>query len=268
MNMNYNNNIPYEANYNDEMMGMQQMGMQGASQGLMPMNMPMSMPAPTGMPPNQMQLPMGNNMAPMMPMPAGGQMCAQPMQRTMMQSQPMAMMPAMQAMQGMPQMQPTQTNQVSMSMSQLPPGAVTPLSSVSVMPLMGGGAGAIDGGGMNVVVPGLQPMSAMTSQLNANNQGQHMHHGRMAGGDSADGQSNWNAANQMMPNNMWNYAQVYPNVQQQPQQQHHQQQQFFQHLQQQEMQNQQQQQQQRMKSNYNYGGNNNNYREAARNGLK
>ncbi|XP_064536001.1 uncharacterized protein LOC135426688 [Drosophila montana] len=262
MNMNYNN-IPYEANYSDDMAGMHQMSMPAGSMPMtMPMGMPMNMPV-AGM--NQMQLPMGNMPPISMPMTTAGQM-SYPMQRAMMQSQPMNML------------QQAQANQLAMSMSQLPPGAVTPLNSVSVMPVMGGGGG-IDGGGMNVVVPDLQPLSAM-SQMNPNTQMPHMHQGRMTGGSSA-GNTNWmqgGNATQMMPNNMWNYAQSYQNMQQQHQQaQQQQQQQQQQQLQQQQLQQQHQQHQQqqeqhqqhnhqqRMKSHYDYS-NANNYRET-RNGL-
>lgn len=222
------------------------------------------------MPLNQMQLqaPMGNLQQ--IAMPSAGQM-PYPLQGSMiqlparaMQLQGMPAMPTMQAMQAMQPMQPMQSmqqaqpsqmgmSQVSMpTVSQLPPGAITPLSSTTMMPVMGG----IDGGGMNVVVPDLQPLSAMSGMSQ-----QQPHMGRLAGGGTAGG-NNWMGYGNSMYNNagMWNNAQSM--AQPQYQQQYHQQQQQYQQQQEQQQQE-QQQQHMRMKSSYDQSG----YREA-RNGLK
>lgn len=231
----------------------------------MAMSMPVNMPGGgAGMPLNQMQMqaPLGNLQQ--MAMPAGGQM-SYPIQGSMIQLPAQAMqmqgMPALQALQAMQPMQAMQQpshqmamSQVSMpTVSQLPPGAVTPLNSTTMMPVMGG----IDAGNMNVVVPDLQPLSAMAGMSGMAQQ--HAQIPRQAGGSNAGG-TNWVGYGQYMGNNagMWNnaqtmaqpqYQQVYQ--QQQEQQQYHQQQQ------------EQQQQHMRMKSPYDPSG----YKEA-RNGLK
>lgn len=234
----------------------------------MAMNMPMSMAGgASGMPLNQMQLqaPMGNLQQ--IAMPTAGQM-PYPLQGSMIQLPPRAMqlqgMPAMPAMQAMQAMQPMQTmqqsqpsqmgmSQVSMpTVSQLPPGAITPLSSTTMMPVMGG----IDGGGMNVVVPDLQPLSAMSGIGQ-----QQAQMGRLSGGGSAGG-NNWMGYG----NTMYNNAGMLYNSQSMAQPQYPQQYQQQQYQQQQDQQQQEQQQQQqnmRMKSSYDQSG----YREA-RNGLK
>lgn len=222
-----------------------------------------------GIPLNQMQMqaPLGNLQQ--MAMPAAGQM-SYPMQGSMiqlpaqaMQVQGMPSMPQMQAMQPMQSMQPMQTiqsmqpvhsNQMAMSqvsmptVSQLPPGAVTPLSSTTMMPVMGG----IDAGSMNVVVPDLQPLSAMAGMSGMAQQQPQM--ARLAGGSNAGG-SNWVGYGQFMGNNagMWNNSQSMAQPQYQQQYQQHQDQQ----------QEQQQQQHMRMKSPYDPSG----YKET-RNGLK
>ncbi|KAH8298525.1 hypothetical protein KR044_009490 [Drosophila immigrans] len=246
--------MPYESDYSDDgskMGGMAQQFGQAQRQPAMPM---MSMPASPAMNMNQMQMPMGNvPQMSQMPMSSINAM-SYPMQgQPIMQPQQMGMMPAMPSMpQGqLGSQQMTMSMPVSMpTMSQIPPGAATPLNSTTMMPVMGG----IDGGGLNVVVPDLQPLSSM-AQMGANNQMPQMQQqqlgGRLQGGSSA-GAANWmnygNAGNgsQMMPSNQWNYTQSYPNMQaNMPQQQ----------------------QQQRMKSAYDYATTSSNYREA-RNGLK
>ncbi|KAH8355236.1 hypothetical protein KR093_009395, partial [Drosophila rubida] len=232
--MNYYS-VPYESEYSED--GANKMGGMAPTFGQsqrpvapaaasMPM---MAMPsAPSGMSLSQLQMPMGG-MPQMGGMPMASSMSAM--------SYPMPGQPLMQPQQ-MGMMQPMQSpghqggHQMSMSpvsmptMSQIPPGAVTPLNSTTMMPVMGG----IDGGGMNVVVPDLQPLSAMSpmpqmqhhhQQQPQQQQHQHQpHSGRLAGGGAA---SNWmnyaNAANtsQMMPGNAWNYSQSYGSM---PQQQH------------------------------------------------
>ncbi|XP_034108696.1 neurogenic protein mastermind [Drosophila albomicans] len=264
MNMNYYQ-MPYESDYSDD--GTNKMGgmAQTFGQTQRPSSMPMmSMPTAPGMNLNQMQMPIGS-MPQMSQMPMSSMTAmSYPMPgQPIMQPQQMGMMPSMAQGGGHQGSHMTMSPLSMPTMSQIPPGAVTPLTSTTMMPVMGG----IDGAGMNVVVPDLQPLSSM-AQMGTNNQmspmspmpqipqmqQQQQHGGRLTGGSSA-GTANWmsygNAANgsQMMPGNMWNYTQNYPNMQSSvPQQQ------------------QQQPQQHRMKSQYDYATNSSSYREA-RNGL-
>ncbi|XP_017054420.1 transcription activator MSS11 [Drosophila ficusphila] len=210
---------------------------------------------------NVPQYPMGMN-------PGQGQsMSMQPLnppQMNLQMQMPMSSAPQMSSypMQGMPLNMMSAGNQMtpmSTTTSQLPIGAVTPLSSMTMMPMMGNPMGAIDAPGMNAVIPDLQPMSAMgqmppMQQYNNSGSTTQMHQGRLTGGgnggmtcpSSPSHPGNWNSGsnnNQLMSNgNMWQYSQPMqshqPQYHQQQQQQHH-----FQH------QN-HQQQGNRMKSSY------------------
>ncbi|XP_026836259.1 mediator of RNA polymerase II transcription subunit 15 isoform X2 [Drosophila erecta] len=178
-----------------------------------------------------------------------------PMSQSGAASYPMQGMP-LGMMQGGNQMTPMST----MS-TQLPIGAVTPLNSMTMMPMMGNPMGAIDAPGINAVLPDLQPMSSMgqmqalqpLQQYNPTGSTTQMHQGRLAGGcstgmaapcpSSPTNPGSWSSSpssNQMMTNaNMWQYSQ--------PMQGHQPQYQQLQHFQQQ---NQSQPQVSRMKPSY------------------
>eukprot|EP00099_Drosophila_melanogaster_P020322 NP_611774.1 uncharacterized protein Dmel_CG3124, isoform A [Drosophila melanogaster] len=153
-------------------------------------------------------------------------------------SYPMQGMP-LGMMQGGNQMTPMST----MS-TQLPIGAVTPLSSMTMMPMMGNPMGAIDAPGINAVLPDLQPMTSMgqmqpLQQYNPSGSTTQMHQGRLTGGcnavmsapcpsspSQAGGWSSGPSPNQMMnSSNMWQYSQPMQSHQPQYHQQHQQQQQ-------------------------------------------
>ncbi|XP_039483496.1 uncharacterized protein LOC120446546 [Drosophila santomea] len=153
-------------------------------------------------------------------------------------SYPMQGMP-LGMMQGGNQMTPMST----MS-TQLPIGAVTPLNSMTMMPMMGNPMGAIDAPGINAVLPDLQPMSSMSQmqplqQYNPTGSSTQMHQGRLTGGcstgmaaacpSSPTNTGNWSSSpssNQMSNANMWQYSQ--------PMQSHQPQYQQLQHFQQQQ----------------------------------
>ncbi|KAH8401127.1 hypothetical protein KR009_003168 [Drosophila setifemur] len=254
--------VPYEADYgmyaDSKMKSVPQFPMtmnpgQGQAMSMQPLNPP------------QMNL--------QMPMQAMG---APQMTSFPLQSMPLGMMPSANGM-----------TPLSMSTSNLPIGAVTPLSSMTMMPM--NSMGSIDAPGVNAVIPDLQSMSSLghmqaLQQFNQQSPSStQMHQGRLTGGDagmpscpSSPSQSgNWSSSgmpnsSQMMANaGMWQFAQPsqsqYPQ-QQQPQYQH----QYQQHHQQQQLHHHQQQASQqghRMKNPYDMANNTINYREL-RNGLK
>ncbi|XP_068146492.1 protein pygopus [Drosophila tropicalis] len=176
--------VPYEADFGgvDANKGMMPMGMQngpmGNAGGMAPMPMGPQMNLNT-----QMQMPPMTTAAPMsFPLHQGINGGGMPMQ-----SLPMGMMPQGAA---------------SMPMStQLPYGSVTPLSSMTMMPM----AGAIDAPGMNAVIPDLQSMSAggMAPQMGQMNQYNQMHQGRLMGGSVANTPASWNSCNNQPSNQMW-----------------------------------------------------------------
>ncbi|EDW73678.2 uncharacterized protein Dwil_GK19584 [Drosophila willistoni] len=182
--------VPYEADFGgvDANKGMMPMGMQngpmGNAGGMAPMPMGPQMNLNT-----QMQMPPMTTGAPMsFPLHQGMNGGGMPMQ-----SLPMGMLPQGAA---------------SMPMStQLPFGSVTPLNSMTMMPM----AGAIDAPGMNAVIPDLQSMSAggMAPQMGQMNQYNQMHQGRLMGGSVANAPSSWNSGNNQSSHQMWgnNYPQ-------------------------------------------------------------
>ncbi|XP_043643545.1 uncharacterized protein LOC122613432 [Drosophila teissieri] len=157
-------------------------------------------------------------------------------------SYPMQGMP-LGMMQGGNQMTPMST----MS-TQLPIGAVTPLNSMTMMPMMGNPMGAIDAPGINAVLPDLQPMSSMSSmgqmqplqQYTPTGSSTQMHQGRLTGGcstgmaaacpSSPTNPGNWSSS--PSANQMWQYSQ--------PMQSHQPQYQQLPHFQQQQSPSQQQ----------------------------
>ncbi|XP_016971072.2 transcription activator MSS11 [Drosophila rhopaloa] len=217
--------VPYEADYgmyaDSKMKSVPQYPLsmspgqgQGQSMSVQPLNPP------------QMNLQM------QMPMQSAPQMTSYPVQ-----GMPLGMMPAGNGMTPM-----------STMTSQLPIGAVTPLSSMTMMPMMGNPMGAIDAPGINAVIPDLQPMTSMgqmqpLQQYQQSGSTTQMHQGRLTGGasgamvgscpSSPSHSGSWNPSpSSMMTNgNMWQYSQPMqshqPQYQQQqhfqPQQQHHQQ---------------------------------------------
>ncbi|XP_041565871.1 G-box-binding factor isoform X2 [Drosophila elegans] len=237
--------VPYEADYgmyaDSKMKSVPQYPLsmspgqgQGQSMSMQPLNPP------------QMNLQM------QMPMPA-----APPMSSYPMQSMPLAMMPSGNAMTPM-----------STMTSQLPIGAVTPLNSMTMMPMMGNPMGAIDAPGINAVIPDLQSMTTSMGQMqplqqyNQSGSATPMHQGRLTGGasggmvgscpSSPSHPGSWNSgpnSSQMMNNgNVWQYSQPMQNHQPQ----YHQQQQQHQQYQQQQPQHHHQHHQQgsRTKASY------------------
>ncbi|KAH8358033.1 hypothetical protein KR084_000128 [Drosophila pseudotakahashii] len=230
--------VPYEADYgmyaDSKMKSVPQYPLsmssgqqgQGQSMAMQPLNPP------------QMNLQM------QMPMSSATQMSSYPMQ-----GMPLNMMPA-----------GNQMTPMSTMTTQLPIGAVTPLSSMTMMPMMGNPMGAIDAPGINAVLPDLQPMTSMGQMQPMQQYGQsgsttQMHQGRLTGGgngglaascpSSPSHPGSWNSSASSMANgNMWQYSQ--PLQSHQPQ--YHQQQQ--QHHFQQQPSHQQQQQVNRMKPSY------------------
>ncbi|XP_037715051.1 putative uncharacterized protein DDB_G0288537 [Drosophila subpulchrella] len=226
--------VPYEADYgmyaDSKMKSVPQYPLsmspgqgQGQSMAMQPLNPP------------QMNLQM------QMPMSGGSQMSSYPMQ-----SMPLGMMPA-----------GNQMTPMSTMTTQLPIGAVTPLSSMTMMPMMGNPMGAIDAPGINAVLPDLQPMTSMSQmgqpmqQYGQSGSTTQMHQGRLTGGGNGGGMAascpsspshpgNWSStpnSSQMMTNgNMWQYSQPIQSHQAQyPQQHHYQQQQSHHHQQQQQV---------------------------------